>query len=115
MPGLGGPAAGSLDVRAAQGLLAPRYRTRRRADIRALGEQRPGQAPLTRAFRRLNQGQIDDVALGVASADPNRLVTHWQDRLDRPGGVAAREGERAVDEPPADLDRHLPIVARAQT
>jgi len=89
-------------------------RARGRSDAGALGEQRPRQAPLARPFGRRDQRQVDDVALGVAAADPDRLVANRQDRFDRLGIIAVGEGERAVDEAPADLGRHLPIVAGAQ-
>ena len=46
-------------------------RARGRPDAGALGEQRPREAPLARPFGRRDQRQVDDVALGMAAADPD--------------------------------------------
>src|SRR5271166_3323160 len=94
--------------------LQSRHRSRRRPDRRALGDESARQAPLARTLGCRDQRLVDDVALGVAAADADRLVAHREDRFDGAHVIAASEGENAVDETPADLRRDLPIVAGAE-
>src|SRR5271155_4189674 len=77
----------------------------------ALGQERARQAPLSGTFCACDQRQIDDVPLGVAAPDADRIMADGEDRFDRLRVVAASKSERAVDEATADLGRHLPIVA----
>ena len=81
------------------------------APIGRFSAKRARQTPLSRAFRRGDQRQIDNIALCVAAADPGRVIADRQDRFDGALVVIGRESKHAIDEAPANFGSHLPVLA----